>query len=112
MSAFRHLLADFAGASAQQLGDGALLSGLLIAAAGATGLSGAAAPVVRSLPGDGVTVVLILEDSHMVVHAFPRRGVLLLDVLAPADRELAPALDVFTRRLPGATLESAMHPRG
>lgn len=112
MPAFRHLLADFSGASAEQLGDGALLSGLLIAAAGATGLSGAEAPVVRSLPGDGVTVLLLLEESHMAVHAFPRRRLLLLDVLAPADRELAPALEVFTRRLTGATLASAMRPRG
>jgi S-adenosylmethionine/arginine decarboxylase-like enzyme len=34
-----------------------------------------------------------------VVHALPDRGLLVLDLFAPASHDLTKALDVFTRRL-------------
>jgi S-adenosylmethionine decarboxylase len=109
---FTHLVADFHGVAPAQLRDGALLSGLLIAAAGAAGFTAIAAPLVRHLPHDGVAALLLLDTCHMSVHTVPERELLLLDVLAPAAHDARKALDVFTRRLPAREIHSDTRARG
>lgn len=109
--AFQHLLAEFHGVQAEQLGDPKLLSGLLLAAAGAAGLGAAEVPTVRVLP-TGLTVVLLQERAHMVVHTVPERELLLLDILAPAARDSRKALDVFARRLPARKIVHEVRARG
>ena len=109
---FTHLIADFHGVAPAQLRDGALLSGLLIAAAGAAGFSAMGAPLVRHLPHDGVAALLLLDTCHMSVHTVPERELLLLDVLAPASHEARKALDVFTRRLPAREIHADTRARG
>ena len=78
---FSHLSADFVGALPSQLGDASLSSGVLIAGAGAAGFSAVGAPVVRKLPGDAVSAVLLLNDCHMSAHTFPSDHLMLLDIL-------------------------------
>ena len=56
--AFSHLRADLVGGLPSQLGDTALISGLLVSSAGAAGLTVIGSPVVRKLPGDAISVVL------------------------------------------------------
>ena len=111
--AFHHLFADFAGVAPGQLRDAALLSGLMIAAAGAAGFSADGTPTVRILPHDALAAMLSIDAGcHMAVHTFPERGLLLLDVLAPAGLDAKKALDVFTRRLPASAVHSEQRARG
>ena len=109
---FSHTIADFVGVQSHLLTDGALMSGLLIAAAGAAGFSAMGAPIVRQLPSDGVAAVLILDGCHMTVHTFPDRELLLLDVLSLATHDARKALDVFNRRLHPRELRSESRLRG
>jgi S-adenosylmethionine/arginine decarboxylase-like enzyme len=110
--AFAHLVADFERVSEAQLGDASLLSGLLIAAASAAGMTMVGTPDVRRLTGGGLAATLLLEDCHMVVHTLPDRGLLLLDVLAPPTHDPRKAFEVFARRLSGAQIRSEQRPRG
>ena len=110
---FRHLSADFIGASPAQLRDAALISGLLIAGAGAAGFAAIGAPLVRQIPGsEAVTVVVLLDDCHMTAHTFPAQALLLLDILTLASHDPQKALDVFTRRLNAREVRSELRVRG
>jgi S-adenosylmethionine decarboxylase len=111
-NAFTHLLADFVGVAPAQLRDPALVSGLLIAAAGATGLAATGTPLVRSLPDDGVTGVLLIDGCHIAVHTFPDRELLLLDVLSLASHDARKALEVFARRVAAREIHSEARARG
>lgn len=114
---YRHVTADLTGIAADRLRDAALLSGLLIAAAGAAGFPATGVPVARSLPNEGVTALLFLERAYMAVHSDPERGLLLLDVVTPDDGagprpDVRRALDVFARRLEPVDVRSAERARG
>lgn len=109
---FTHLSADFIGVAAAKLGDQALVSGLVIAAAGAVGLNPIGAPVVRTLPEGVVAGLLMLDGCHIVAHGFPAHGLLLLDILATSQHDAGKALDVFTRRLGAQEVRSETRTRG
>lgn len=108
---FAHLVADFVGVPAEQLGDASLLSGLLIAAAGAAGFSAIGIPVVHARPDGEVVAVLLLDGAHMAVHALPSRELLLLDILAAGSFDSRKALDVFTRRITARSVQTDCRPR-
>jgi len=112
MSAYTHLSADFSGVDPSRLRDVSLLTGLLIAAAGAAGLAGSGTPIVRQLPNEAVTGVLLLGGSQTTVMTDPELGLLLLDVIAPATHEPTKALDVFARRLAAREVRSEQRARG
>ena len=114
LATFIHRTADFDGVSATLLRDGPLISGLVVAAAGAAGLSASASPVVRALGADGVSAILALEaeGGHVAVHTFPDGKLLLLDILAPAARETEKAIDVFVRRLGAKSIRKSETSRG
>lgn len=107
-----HVSADLTGISSGSLRDAALLSGLLIAAAGAAGLIATGAPIVRTAQSGGVSAVLLLEPCHVSIHSLPERGLALVDVLAPDSTGAEKALDVFVRRLNPGTVISATRMRG
>lgn len=109
---YTHILADFVDVPAAQLRDAALVARLLVAAAGAAGLGMASVPVVRAEPLEGITGHLSLDGSHIAVHTFPDRGVLLLDVLALATHDPQRAVDVFARRLAARSVRATTHARG
>ena len=108
----KHVSADLAGVGSGALRDAPLLSGLLIAAAGAAGLNAAGTPMVHSWPSGGVSAVLFLEPCHVSVHSLPGRGLVLVDVLARNQAEAAKALDVFVRRLVPTSVKSDTRVRG
>lgn len=98
-----------------QLTDRALVGGLIVAAAGAAGLSaiaGIGSPVVRTLPSGAIAAALLLGSCHIIVHTRPDEGVLLLDVLAPQTGDPRKAADVFARRLTAETMHAEEHARG
>jgi S-adenosylmethionine/arginine decarboxylase-like enzyme len=107
-----HRTADFRGVTSPILRDGAALSGLLISAAGAAGLTTAEPPSVRALPRDGLAAVLLLDLGHVTVHTIPSRETLLLDLLVPVGRDPQKAVDVFARKLGIAESRSARLDRG
>ena len=109
---FSHVSADFIGVAPRQLRDLDLLSGLLIAAAGAAGFATIGAPHVRALPSEGVAGWLQLDDCHIALHAFPDRQLLLLDVLSLATHDGRKAVDVFARRLAPREVRSEQRHRG
>lgn len=109
---FRHLVADFVGTSVDQLSDGALIKGLLIAAAGAAGFNVIGMPTLRERPGGGFGAVLLLDGCHIAAHAYPSRGLLLLDILAGSEHDARKALDVFARRLSAREIRSETRERG
>ncbi|HET7458322.1 MAG TPA: S-adenosylmethionine decarboxylase [Gemmatimonadaceae bacterium] len=109
---FTHLVADFIGVPPQQLRDTSMLSGLLIAAAGAAGFAAVGAPIVRQLPHDGVAGLFLLDGCQMTVHAFPERELLLLDVLTSSTHDGRKAFDVFARRIVAREVRSERMSRG
>jgi S-adenosylmethionine decarboxylase len=103
-----HLTADLAGIGSGPLRDAGLLSGLLIAAAGAAGLNPQGVPHVHVAPAGGVSVLLFLDPCHVSIHSLPDRGIALVDVLTRDAAGAAKALDVFVRRLvPSAVTSDA-----
>lgn len=109
---YNHLAADLIGLPAEPLRDSALLSGVLIAAASAAGLAGIGLPTVRRSVGGACVVALLLQDAHIVVHALPEQGLLLLDLLSPAASDPRKALDVIARRLAATEIRSETRVRG
>jgi S-adenosylmethionine decarboxylase len=107
-----HVSADLSGVASGSLRDERLLSGLLIAAAGAAGLNAVGSPVVRIAPSGGISALLLLDPCHVSIHSLPDRGLALVDVLAADAAGAAKALDVFVRRLVPAAVISETRMRG
>lgn len=107
-----HVSADLLGVGSGALRDSRLLTGLLIAAAGAAGLNAAGAPIVRTSPAGGISAVLLLDPCHVSIHSLPDRGLALVDVLAPDAVGAGKALDVFVRRLVPETVRTDVRMRG
>lgn len=95
-------VADFRGVTSPALRDAAALAGLALSAAGAAGLSTVESPIVRSLPRDGLALMLFLDVGHIAVHTMPERETVVLDLLVAAGRDPQKAVDVFARKF-GAT---------
>lgn len=111
-TALAHASADLAGVGSGALRDERLLSGLLIAAAGAAGLVASGSPITRTAIGGRISSVLLLDPCHVSIHSFPDRALALVDVIAPDDASAAKALDVFVRRLAPASVTSETRMRG
>lgn len=91
-------VADFRGVSSPILRDAAALAGLALSAAGAAGLSTIESPIVRSLPRDGLALMLFLDVGHISVHTLPDRETVVLDLLVSTGRDPQKAVDVFARK--------------
>jgi S-adenosylmethionine/arginine decarboxylase-like enzyme len=89
-----------------------MLGGLLIAAAGAAGFNSLGIPATRRRPDGACDVALLLDEAHLVVHALPDRGILVLDLFAPVSHDLSKALDVITRRLNPTKVNAEPRKRG
>ena len=108
-----HLSAEFTGVPAELLRDATMLGGLMIAAASAGGFSPLGLPSLRENKGTGsISAVLLLEDSHIAIHALPAQRALLFDLVAPASHDFRKALDVFARRLTARDIKSNTRGRG
>lgn len=107
-----HVSADLLGVASGSLRDERLLSGLLIAAAGAAGLNAIGTPVVRVTPSGSISAVLLLDPCHVSIHSLPDRGIALVDIFATDAAGAAKALEVFVRRLVPASVTSKSRLRG
>jgi S-adenosylmethionine/arginine decarboxylase-like enzyme len=109
---YSRLSAELSGVPAEQLRDAEMLGGLLIAAAGAAGFNSLGIPATRRRPDGACDAALLLDEAHLVVHALPNRGMLVLDLFAPASHDLSKALDVFIRRLNPTKVNADPRQRG
>ena len=107
-----HVSADLLGVRSGPLRDVGLLSGLLIAAAGAAGLNAIGAPIVHHTPSGAIAAVLLLDPCHVSIHSLPERELALVDVLARDAAAAEKALDVFVRRLAPTSVQSITRARG
>jgi S-adenosylmethionine/arginine decarboxylase-like enzyme len=96
----------------EQLQDVDLLGGLLVAAAGAVGLSGTNPPSIRERADGVISAAFLFDGAHIVIHAFSQRRLLLFDVVAPTSHDFRKALDVFARRLTASEIHSNTRSRG
>lgn len=93
-----------------RLRDVAGLRATVVAAAGAVGLGAVQAPTVHA-GAHATTLALVADGRHILVHALPETGTVLLDVVAPAVQDSQRALDVFTRRLTPRAVHAATRER-
>ena len=107
-----HLSAEFIGVPAEQLRDSALLGGLLIAAAGAAGMSAAGRPEVRATPDGGISAATVADGAHIAIHSLPDAELLLFDGLGPPSHDFRKAVEVFSRRLSARDVRTALRHRG
>lgn len=111
-SEITHLTADFIGASPQQLVDQSLISGILVSAAGASGMNASGPPTVIVHPDGGLSVILPLDGCHMSVHTMPARELAILDVIALPPHDPRRALDVIARRITAKSVRAEQRTRG
>lgn len=78
------------------------LSAVVVAAVGAVGLTALGPPVVRQGPR-GISVGMLCQNGHVVIHAIPEEGICLVDVVARQPADASRGSEVIARRF-GATL--------
>ena len=112
MNNHTRLSAELSGIPAERLRNVEMIGGLLIAAAGAAGFNSLGVPASRTRPDGACDAALLLDQAHLVVHALPEQGILVIDLFAPAPHDLGKALDVFTRRLNPVKVNTDPRKRG
>jgi S-adenosylmethionine/arginine decarboxylase-like enzyme len=73
------------------------LSSVVVAAAGAVGLTTLGPPVVRS-GTQSISVGLLCQNGHIVIHAIPEEGICLVDVVAREPSDASRGSEVIARR--------------
>ena len=95
---FSYHLDELTGISGARLADPAGLSAVVVAAAGAVGLSPLGPPIVREGP-EGAAVALLCRDGHIVLHTTPHEGICFVAVVARAPAEAGRGVEVIARGL-------------
>lgn len=98
-----HLLADLAGIGPALLADPAAIDALLRAAALAAGASILHSHFHAFGPGQGVTGVLLLAESHISIHTWPEHGFAAADIFMCGAAQPERALAVIDAALKPAT---------
>ncbi len=96
--ALSHSLTELTGITSPLLADESGLAALAIAAGGALGLTAHGPPTARLGPR-GIAVGLLGHGGHVIFHAVPSSGSMLVDIVTPGTTPAARALEVIARRL-------------
>lgn len=86
---------------ATRLADVDGLSSVVVAAAGAVGLTTLGPPVVRQ-GVRGIAVAMLCQNGHVLIHTIPEEGICLVDVVARDPADASRGSEVIARRF-GAT---------
>ena len=97
-----HLLADLSGIAPERLRDCAALERLLRDAAGAAGAQVLHGHFHSFGPGQGVTGVLLLAESHISIHTWPEVGFAAVDIFMCGAARPQLALDLIKDALQAA----------
>jgi S-adenosylmethionine/arginine decarboxylase-like enzyme len=95
---FTYHLDELTGISGARLADPAGLASVVVAAAGAVGLSPLGPPLVREGPG-GAAVALLCRDGHIVLHTAPHEGWCFVAIVARAPADAGRGMGVIARGL-------------
>ena len=88
------------------------MSGILVSAAGATGMKASGPPTVIVHPQGGLSVILPLDGCHMSVHTIPSRELAILDVIALPGHDPERAFEVIARKITARTVRTEKRTRG
>lgn len=107
----RHLIADLHGCAG--LTDAALVEHSLAAAAAAAGATLLEVRLHAFGPGQGVTGVALLAESHISIHTWPEHGYAAVDIFLCGRRhDLDAALAVIAEALEAKSVGRQTVPRG
>jgi len=107
----RHLIAELHGCSG--LADVALVQQALTDAAAAAGATLLDVKLHAFGPGQGVTGVALLAESHISIHTWPEHGYAAVDIFLCAPRhDLEAALAVLAEALGAARVDQQLIARG
>lgn len=95
----RHLLADLQGIAPALLANPGQIESALREAASAAGATPIFAKFHHFGPGQGVTGVLLLQESHISIHTWPEREFAAVDVFMCGDCQPEKAITVLERIL-------------
>ncbi len=107
----KHLLVEYEGCDPAILDDLERMTALMRAAAEAAGATVVAEAFHRYRP-QGVTGVLVIEESHFSVHTWPEHGYAALDFYTCGDCQPERADEVLRRALGAKHAEVALVERG
>ena len=95
----RHVLADLHGVNPGVLGDAAMIEALLNRAALAAGATPIFAKFHHFGPGQGVTGVVLLAESHISIHTWPEHGFAALDAFMCGNARPELAIEIVRQAL-------------
>jgi len=110
-TAGRHLLVEYRDCEPEVLDDRARLEALLGEAAAAANATVVGA-VFRRFSGQGITGVLVLEESHISIHSWPEAGYAAVDFYTCGDCDPDAARGVLERGLGATAVEVVAVERG
>lgn len=106
-----HILAEFLSCSADLLDDLEAIEGLMREAAVAAGATVVGAAFHRFAP-QGVSGVVVVEESHLSIHTWPERGYAAVDFFTCGDCRPEEARRVLARALGAKRVETMRVERG
>ena len=100
-----HVLLDLYGVEPAPLADLALIEATLTEAAQRAGACVLGTQLHPFGPGQGVTGVLLLAESHISIHTWPEHGYAAVDVFMCGDAEAMAAASLIGERLRAERIE-------
>ncbi|MBN1944425.1 MAG: adenosylmethionine decarboxylase [Bradymonadales bacterium] len=107
----RHLLVDYWGCDLNLLDNRAHIENLMIRAAEATG-STVVQSTFHTFSPQGVSGVVVIEESHLSIHTWPEAGYAAVDFFTCGDCEPRQAHEVFRKGLKCRTFDMCLFHRG
>jgi S-adenosylmethionine decarboxylase len=108
----KHLLLDMHGVDAAKLTDAAALELALRSAAGAAGATVLFGHFHHFGPGQGVTGVLLLRESHISIHTWPEHGYAAVDVFMCGTADPDQAVAILKQGLAAQSTSVQAYARG
>lgn len=68
--------------------------------------------VVEEFEPDGVSILVVLAESHASLHTWPERGAILLDVFTCGPMSPLPVVELLSAKLPGSRTSVVTLERG
>jgi S-adenosylmethionine decarboxylase len=107
-----HLIADLQGVDSEKLADAAVIEALLKQGAIAAGASIVYSHFHTFGPGQGITGVVLLAESHISIHTWPELGFAALDIFMCGAARPQHALDLICAALSPSLCETRQVQRG